>query len=242
VKNSFRRQETIYEPSIIESRKVRGEINFTIEPEIRVSFFNKDVHKSVAIYNREKKITEVLLYSRRSRVKGKASVIYNADGKPIEINIFGDDRSFRTDKFKPWQAFFFLILDKIEEIAIRFLTVYSLAKHRKFKPAWKCFLYGTTFRQTFIEYDSEQRISEIKRFAVPFEIYGREVFKYDEKGNKSEQISFSGDEISIDEKHEYEYDSKDNWIKKKSLYDFSDLRGKGFPERSVLTYRTIKYF
>lgn len=242
-KDGFCVEESFYEHFIIEGKRVRGSISFMITPETSISFSNKNVYKSVSIYDKENKLVEVSFYNRRNRIKGKAFVIYNADGKPTEITTFGSDTSFITGKLNRWQELLLPVMEKIMEILLSLQTFYKLIFREDFDKARKCLIYGVPLEEEFITYDDQKRIIEKRFLTTLFESHGKKVFKYDEKGNKGEEILFSsGGTIFQQENHKYDYDSENNWIQRKTFYKFPVNHLKMSMDRTILTYRTIKYY
>jgi len=71
---------------------------------------------------------------------------------------------------------------------------------------------------------------------------GREVYKYDEKGNISEMTLVSADGSLVSkEVYKYEYDSVGNWVKMTTSVAVVENGKIGF-EPSEMTYRTIFYY
>src|SRR5438445_7971636 len=71
---------------------------------------------------------------------------------------------------------------------------------------------------------------------------GREVYKYDEKGNISEMTLVSADGSLVSkEVYKYEYDSVGNWVKMTTSVAVVENGKLGF-EPSEMTYRTIFYY
>ncbi len=71
---------------------------------------------------------------------------------------------------------------------------------------------------------------------------GREVYKYDEKGNISEMTLVSADGSLVSkEVYKYEYDSVGNWVKMTTSVAVVENGKIGF-EASEMTYRTIFYY
>jgi len=71
---------------------------------------------------------------------------------------------------------------------------------------------------------------------------GREVYKYDEKGNISEMTLVSADGSLVSkEVYKYEYDSVGNWVKMTTAVAVVENGKIGF-EPSEMTYRTIFYY
>jgi TonB family protein len=71
---------------------------------------------------------------------------------------------------------------------------------------------------------------------------GREVYKYDEKGNISEMTLVNGDGSLVSkEVYKYEYDSVGNWVKMTTSVAVVENGRIGF-EPTEVTYRTIFYY
>lgn len=240
--DGFRVEEVIYEPFVFDSKKVQGNINFTVAPEITVSFSNNNIYKSKAVYDSSDKLLEILFYKYKNRSAGKISVVYDDENKPIEIKKFGDDTTFYPNNLKRWQKNLFPVFRNVENSILTLRTVSKFAVRREFVNVGNCFVYGVPFDETSVKYNEKNRIREIQ-FHSTFFNNDKTTFEYDEKGNKTEKISYCfGNSISYFENNEYEYDAQDNWIKRKTLYKLPTGNMTRFMERTVLTYREIKYY
>src|SRR5256886_13486085 len=93
------------------------------------------------------------------------------------------------------------------------------------------------------EYDLKGSKTQNQYFPVAGgTLTGREVYKYDEKGNISEMtlVSVDGSLVSK-EVYKYEYDSVGNWVKMTTSVAVVENGKIGF-EPSEMTYRTIFYY
>src|SRR5678815_6030935 len=71
---------------------------------------------------------------------------------------------------------------------------------------------------------------------------GKEVYKYDEKGNISEMTMLNGDgTLASKEIYKYEFDFAGNWSKMTTSVAMVDARGITF-EPTEVTYRNIMYY
>lgn len=237
-KDNLRIEEIDYDTLFNGKRNPFDSVGFNIEPQLAVHFSGKDVSKSKTIHSADDKLLEVSFYNRQKKLKGKVRVAYDSDGVPLQVRKFGDHFYFFPYELKRWKIIF---LDKIVWLHTALKTFYDLVIRGEFKKAGQCFIYGTPYEETNFHYDAHKRLVEIITFSTIHDGH-RKTFKYDEKGNKSEETMYSGkDSISHSEKHEYEYDAQNNWIKRKTLYKVRINDGKYPEERTVLTYREIKY-
>ena len=187
------------------------------------------------------KLTEISFYNRKEKLTGKIFVAYNADEKPIRIIKYGDDRTLLPGELMGWQKLLFPLFEKLFNFFLTLHALYKLFARREFKKAGQCLIYGTPLDETFITYEKDKLI-EVESVST-FTPGGTAVFKYDEKGNRTEEIAYLGNGfISHQEKSEYKYDLDDNWIEKKTFYKLPKGDMKQFMERTVLTYRTIECY
>jgi TonB family protein len=93
------------------------------------------------------------------------------------------------------------------------------------------------------EYDLKGSKTQNQYFPVEgATLTGREVYKYDEKGNISEMTLVSADGSLVSkEVYKYEYDSVGNWVKMTTSVAVVENGKIGF-EPSEMTYRTIFYY
>jgi len=93
------------------------------------------------------------------------------------------------------------------------------------------------------EYDLKGSKTQNQYFPVAGgTLTGREVYKYDEKGNISEMTLVSADGSLVSkEVYKYEYDSVGNWVKMTTSVAVVENGKIGF-EPSEMTYRTIFYY
>jgi TonB family protein len=93
------------------------------------------------------------------------------------------------------------------------------------------------------EYDLKGSKTQSQYFPVEgATLTGREVYKYDEKGNISEMTLVSADGSLVSkEVYKYEYDSVGNWVKMTTSVAVVENGKIGF-EPSEMTYRTIFYY
>jgi TonB family protein len=93
------------------------------------------------------------------------------------------------------------------------------------------------------EYDLKGSKTQNRYFPVEgATLTGREVYKYDEKGNISEMTLVSADGSLVSkEVYKYEYDSVGNWVKMTTSVAVVENGKIGF-EPSEMTYRTIFYY
>ena len=93
------------------------------------------------------------------------------------------------------------------------------------------------------EYDLKGSKTQNQYFPVEgATLTGREVYKYDEKGNISEMTLVNADGSLVSkEVYKYEYDSVGNWVKMTTSVAVVENGKIGF-EPSEMTYRTIFYY
>ena len=93
------------------------------------------------------------------------------------------------------------------------------------------------------EYDLKGSKTQNQYFPVEgATLTGREVYKYDEKGNISEMTLVNADGSLVSkEVYKYEYDSVGNWVKMTTAVAVVENGKIGF-EPSEMTYRTIFYY
>src|SRR6266508_6196777 len=93
------------------------------------------------------------------------------------------------------------------------------------------------------EYDLKGAKTQNQYFPVEGgALTGREVYKYDEKGNISEMTLVNADGSLVSkEVYKYEYDSVGNWVKMTTSVAVVENGKIGF-EASEVTYRTIFYY
>lgn len=240
-KENLRIEESVHEPYIIEGKRVEGNINYTIAPDISISFSSKNVYKAKAFYDTEDNLKEVSFYNQKNKISGKIFVIYDSEKKPVKVTKFGDDTSLYPNNLKRWQEIVVPILNKVSKFLLTVHNSYKLAVRREYKKAGQCFVYGVPFDEMLIEYDSQKRVSLIKNISM---LCGesKTTFEYDEKGNSINKTSILSSQILHLEKFEYEYDSNDNWIKRKTFYKLPTGNMKQIMEIEIITYRTIIYY
>jgi TonB family protein len=94
-----------------------------------------------------------------------------------------------------------------------------------------------------VAYDIKGNKIENQYFPIPgATLTGKEVYKYDEKGNISEMILLNPDgTLMSKEIYKYEFDFAGNWSKMTTSVAVVDARGVTF-EPSEVTYRNIMYY
>ena len=240
----LRIEETIHEPVFIRGEKVQGTISFCLTPEIGVSFSSNDVYRSRTIYGKNDKLSEASFYKRNNKSLGKIFVAYDEKNRPIEVIKYGGNTSWFPGNLKLWQKMLLPLIIKLLNISTKFDSAYKLSRNREYKKAALCFKYGAPFCQTIIKYDENERTLELSG-VNSFDINNRTktIYKYDENKNLIEKKTLPDDSsFSVYERHEYEYDSQNNWIQKKSFCKMPLDNMTKFMEIKVLTTRNIVYY
>ncbi|MEZ5428078.1 MAG: RHS repeat domain-containing protein [Pyrinomonadaceae bacterium] len=242
IKNGLRVEEGKSPGDLYKGRKILGTISFTIASETKVGFSNKNIDCWKTFYDAEEKPVEVSFYNVRKRLIGKMFVIYNAQGNPAEAAFYGDDPSFQPNNLKSWAKFLYPVLEKLNNFLLIWLTFCRLALRQEYKNAFRCLIYGVPFRSTTFVYDEKGKKIETRDFSPGFP-GDRTVYRYNENGEVSEVISYADDGfVWRQQPFEYEYDRRNNWIKKTTVEKIPLDHLKKVLEFKIVTSRTIKYF
>lgn len=235
-KDGWRIEESIHKPVIMEGKEVSGSISFPVGQEVNASFSTDSLYKSKEIFNPEGDLTEVSLYDAKDRIIGKAFVVYNENRLPVDITIYGEEVSIHSAETNFWRKIVASILLKLTFLFFRLKSFFRLIFRHESKKAFRSLIYK--FPLTEIEIFYNERGNKIREVtSSSFNIILERTFKYDDKGNKTDELS-----PPFQEFHEYEYDSKDNWTKRKSIYKYPIDGVKDFIEREVITDRKIVYY
>jgi hypothetical protein len=94
--------------------------------------------------------------------------------------------------------------------------------------------------RTVKEYDSQGRLIETIRYDCRDRQQSRAKYRYNERGDLTESISFNPDDSLYSKTtYEYEYDERGNWIEKRT-YITNNLEEE-YRTPSLFQYRTITY-
>ncbi|MBX7171381.1 MAG: hypothetical protein K1X72_10510 [Pyrinomonadaceae bacterium] len=234
-KDGFRIEEINYS-EILNNGPPISDFNLSLSQGVNLCFSGIEVQKSKEIYNAKNNLVKRLFYNSQGKIIGRIFVDYNANDQPSEVAIFGSDSSFPPDNLKKWQEILFPILKNLRYFLFSLLAFIRLCLRGKFRKGIRCLIYNSPFTGKKILYDNQGRKVEVKSFLFLKE-ESRSLFKYDDKNNKTEELTNFHKEVN-----EYEYDNKNNWTKKTTSHHFFHKEIAQMMNRTVIIHRKIEYF